>query len=241
MINNINKDVFTRQDIFAVAHHIYSEFRETNLRHLIENLLVDGTIVRVGRNQYRKAENSFSHKEYKNLYSNEGKKVMEEVTEQFPYIEIRIWELNWLNEFLNHLVANNRIFVEVERDGMEYVYSYLAENHRERVLLKPSEKELEYYSVDDGIIVDRLISEAPKGRDYPYETAIEKIIVDLFANKNLQTMISKGDYPDAIERIFAKYMVDQVKLFRYARRRNKHKEIADFLKKRTAIELLVEV
>jgi hypothetical protein len=36
---------------------------------------------------------------------------------------------------------------------------------------------------------------------------LEKLIVDLFAKKSL--MLSKGDYPSAIEMMFATYRIDQ--------------------------------
>jgi len=62
--------------------------------------------------------------------------------------------------------------------------------------------------------------------------------VDLFSNKKL--MLSRGDYPSAIEMMFSTYRIDQVALFRYARRRNKAKELSDFLRVNTTIELLVE-
>ncbi len=67
------------------------------------------------------------------------------------------------------------------------------------------------------------------------------MIVDLFANKILKNVISMGDYPEMIESIFTKYEMDQVRLFRYAKRRNKVKEITEFIKTKTKVKLLVEV
>ena len=52
-------------------------------------------------------------------------------------------------------------------------------------------------------------------------------------------MLSLGDYPDALEAIFDRYEVDQVKMFRYARRRNKDQELRDFLICKTNVELKV--
>ena len=70
---------------------------------------------------------------------------------------------------------------------------------------------------------------------------MEKIIVDLFANKTVSALVSKGDYPDMLERMFSKYIIDQSKLFRYARRRNKAKVIAEYIRNNTNIDLVVEV
>ena len=73
------------------------------------------------------------------------------------------------------------------------------------------------------------------------KSLLEKIIVDLFANKLLNSILSKGDYPEMLERMFEKYKINQVMLFRYARRRNKEKEIFDFIKDKTNINLISEV
>lgn len=50
----------------------------------------------------------------------------------------------------------------------------------------------------------------------------------------------KGDYPSAIEEMFAKYQIDQKAMFRYARRRNKAKVLSLFLQHNTDSEVLVE-
>jgi len=106
-----------------------------------------------------------------------------------------------------------------------------------RVLLRPKARELQQYSTDDGIIINHLVTEAPKSDGERYQVPLEKLIVDLFANKNL--MLSKGEYPSAIEMMFSKYRIDQVAMLRYARRRNKVKEVFEFLRDKTTIELLV--
>jgi hypothetical protein len=157
---------------------------------------------------------------------------------RFPLLEYRVWELSFLNEFFNHLVARNRIFLEVEYGGFDFVFSDLFEKFPGKVLLRPKAQEILQYGSDDGIIIDRLVSEAPKSEGKRYQVPLEKLIVDLFANKKLG--LSKGDYPAAIEMMYSKYRIDQVALFRYARRRNKEKEVSGFLRYNTTIELLVE-
>lgn len=86
-----------------------------------------------------------------------------------------------------------------------------------------------------------LTSESPAGINGDYNTSIEKLIVDMFANKVLQMFVSKGDYPNALEYMFEKYNINETKLFRYARRRNKAKEIYDFLNEKTQVKLSSEV
>ena len=100
------------------------------------------------------------------------------MNDKFPLMDYRIWEINWLNEFWNHQIAQNKIFLEVENIGCEFVYTELCERHSGKILLRPDENELYRYGGQNTIIVDRLISEAPKGSPYPYNTPLEKIVVD---------------------------------------------------------------
>jgi hypothetical protein len=134
-------------------------------------------------------------------------------------------------------LAHNQIFLEVEKDCCDFVFSALVEKFLGRLLLRPKAQELLLYGIDDVIIIARLVTEALKSNSEPYQVPLEKLIIDLFANKSL--MLSKGDYATAIETMFTKYRLDQVSMLRYARRRNKVKDVFEFLRDQTSIELMV--
>lgn len=238
VLNLIDKDIFTRRDVFDAASIAQKGFKDTDMRNLMEGLLVRGNIVRIAHNHYVRKKSS--KQEYTPVYSNEAKKLIEDVKEKNPYLNFQVWEITWLNEFLNHLVAHNRIFLDVENDGCEFVYTSLADNYNGKMLLRPSVKELQYYLQTDSIIIERLISESPKGKNNAYEVPMEKIIVELFSNKTLMSMISKGDYPEMLESIFDKYNIDQTKMLRYARRRNRKDQLVNYIKEYTNIKLLGE-
>lgn len=237
LVKNIDKKVFGREEILEAAYKENSDFKATSFRNLMARLLDSKTIVRVGRNRYINK----NLKSYENHYSEEVSEIISEVEIKFPLLNFQVWELSWLNEFFNHLIAKNIVFLEVENSGCEFVYSFLSETRKSGVLLRPSQKELEYYSFDGTVVIDRLISETPKKRINSHHVAIEKIIVDLFADKNVKSILSVDDYPEAVERMFEKYAVDRSKLFRYAGRRNKSEEITAFLKNNTSVDLLTGV
>ena len=237
LVENIDKKVFGRKEILEAAYRENSAFKATSFRNLMAHLLDSKTIVRVGRNRYINK----SLKNYENLCSDQVADIISKVEARFPLLDFQVWELRWLNEFFNHLIAKNIVFLEVENSGCEFVYSFLSETRKGGVLLRPSQKELEFYSFDGTVIVNRLISETPKKRINSHHVAIEKIIVDLFADKTVKSLLSVDDYPEAIERIFERYAVDRSKLFRYAGRRNKSEEITAFLKNNTSVDLLTGV
>lgn len=51
-------------------------------------------------------------------------------------------------------------------------------------------------------------------------------------------MVSRGDYPMMLEDMFKKYTINQTKLFRYAKRRNKYEELVEYIRDNTNIKLI---
>jgi hypothetical protein len=91
------------------------------------------------------------------------------------------------------------------------------------------------YSGDVTVSVLPLTSEAPIKTN---EAKLEKLLVDLFANKLLDYIISKGDYPGIYESAFSRYSINKHLMFRYAKRRNKADEINQFIRDKTNITLI---
>ncbi|MBO4473283.1 MAG: hypothetical protein J5750_00060 [Clostridiales bacterium] len=240
IIQIINKKDFSRHDILMAATREHTSFKESDMRNLLEKLLTNRSIVRVSRNLYRRNEDVNITSVYEPVYSEESRKLIRGIQQEYPLLKFQVWELSWFNEFLMHLVAQNVIFLDVENDGCEFVYSSFSDSYKGKMLLRPTSKELQYYSKGDGIIVERLVSESPKGKNHAYETPLEKLVVELFANKSLRELISQGDFAYILETVFEKYHVDQTKMFRYARRRNKQDELARYIKEHTSIHLLSE-
>lgn len=238
LYNTIQGDFFSRKALLSAARQVDPSFKETQLRFYIGKLKNEKLIFSVGHNLYSKFP---AEKEsYRPVNSETTEKIISLMKEEFPLVSFRVWDLSLMNEFLNHLLAHNHVFLEVERDGMEFIYERVREFLGQKVLLNPMRKELELYSEADDVIIQPLRSESPCGTANPYEASLEKIIVDMFANKALQCFISRGDYPQAIDEMFRKYSVSQSKLFRYARRRNKAESIYDFLQNKTDVKLMVE-
>lgn len=238
ILNQLPDGPSTRKDILKAAQKVHPSFKETQLRYLLEVLNSSNMLVHESRNQYRKAENTHKKIAYRGVYSDSAQTVIHKMESEFPHLEYRVWELSWLNEFFNHLAAKNMIFLDVESDGCNFVFSQLFEEFSGRVLLHPKVQDIEKYGTANGIIIDRLVTESPKSKGQRCQVPLEKLIVDLFANKHLS--LSKAEYPQAIQQMFETYQIDQVSLFRYARRRNKETELVSFLKNKTSVELVVK-
>jgi hypothetical protein len=234
--NSLPDGVFGRAAIMRAAKMEDPEFRDTLLRNFIEKLKKSGSIIHIGRDQYVK-DTGRSKKIYAGIYSSEGKSLARRMSKRFPLVDYRIWEFSWLNEFMNHQIAHNRIFLEVEKVGCDFVFDDLIGKYQGNILLRPKPEDVFRYGRDGIIIVDNLISGAPEGDPDQHNLSLEKLIVDLFANKVLMSMVSQGDYPEAISEMFENYQINQSMLLRYASRRNRADIILKFIKENTNVEL----
>lgn len=215
------KKTFDRETLFKVVKEQNKEFRKNSLSWLLRKLTSDGDIIRIARNQYKVVIASEPAKrKYSPLISDKLKRINDFMQEKYPLVDYCIWETVQLNEFLNHQIAHNVIVIEVENMLENAVYSALREEFDKNVLLKPNSKELMYYKENDTISVLKLISEAPVNKKENHANTIEKLLVDFEANMIMLSTISPSEYNHMYYDIFEKYIVDESKLMRYARRRN---------------------
>ena len=187
-----------------------------SVNYNLSKLLNSGTIIRVGRNAYRRTEGK---KPYSFKHSEEACAIADEISKAHPYLDFRVFELIQLNEFVNHQIAHNMIFVFSENETEEYVFDTLWENHKGNVLLKPKADDMFRYRSDDMIIVGRLLSESPKSKGVLWDTRIEKILVDIVADRFVSKAVYNGEVSNIYAEVFAKYVVDMSTLKRYASRK----------------------
>ena len=216
---------FARADLQVVMEKCGYQTSESITNHMITRLLTAGDIVRVGRNRYCVAD---FLKPYHFPHSELAVSVADEITEEHPYLDFRIFELVQLNEFVNHQIAHNIVFASVEGGLEEDVFNTLWEGHKGSVLLKPDAEELFRYLNEDMVIIVKLPTESPKGKEVFWDTRLEKLLVDIAVDKLLRKVVYSGEYPAIYQDAFHKYALDKNMMFRYARRRGalgKYREV----------------
>ena len=186
----------------------------------------DGSIVHVGRDAYQFSEDASL---YEHTYSAAAQDVAAFMLKRYPLVDILILELVQYNAFVNHLLGRNTILLSVEKDIMSFAFDNLKEQFPGKVLLHPSVDDFHIYRQDDSIVVEPLPTEAPRSHQGKWQTCLEKLLVDLVADKYVNSSISPGDFPRAYEAAFHSYSVDHRKLFRYARRRNAVKKVRQII------------
>lgn len=226
---------FNRDDLYQAMYNCGEKISEALLKVKLQDLLKSGKIMRVGRNAYCVPEEGMYQYEYN--YSDLSKEVAKKILENHPYLDFTIFEIVQLNEFVNHQLAHNIVFVSVESDLGDFVFDTLKSEYPGKVLLNPTLDIFHQYWYDGMIVIEKLITEAPKEKDNPWATRIEKLLVDLQTDSLLMNSVSEAEYPGIYESVFQKYVIDESSLFRYAKRRGAEKRILDLIHNKTNIQL----
>jgi hypothetical protein len=68
----------------------------------------------------------------------------------------------------------------------------------------------------------------------PHSIMLEKMLVDMSADKLIAASFSKAEFPFVIEQAKSRYLLDRVRMLRYARRRNRQELFLKYLRGETA-------
>lgn len=228
-----------KETIYQTAIEKNNRLKSPSIYWLINQLIDQGLLIRVGRNKYCVTAADSKRKVYHHQFSAALQKIIDDVAEQFPLIQFQAWEAIQFNRFANHQIAQNMFFIEVESMLESAVYEFLRENTNHQVLLKPTIEICEIYAGSDTIIVQNLITEAPVDQQAPHHVMLEKLLVDLFADEKMQLFLETSEFSTILEDAFHTYVIDESKMFRYARRRNIADKIKKIITEDTTIKLHV--
>lgn len=235
--NNFRDKSFSNKELYSFYLKREPELKETTFRWRVYKLKNENLITNISRGTY-KLQNCLYYKEFKPEVNNSTQKIYKSIVNQFPYTRVSIWETGWLANFMVHQPLNDLIIVEVDKEAMKPVFEFLYEN-KNNVYVSPNKIEIEKYLLSgrNNIVVNNLIKESPLQLNRNIMVPkIEKIIVDLFANKNLFIMYQGKELVNIIEEIFKTYNINQSTLNRYATKRRVKDEIVDFCSLQTSVE-----
>ena len=221
-------EIFDKNQLREVVHNKNSCYSESSINWLIKEMKKDGQIASAGYGRYMRLPRHDGRRHYSYSHSRTYREIEQLITERYPLIDFQMWELAQFNEFINQQIASDVIVVEVEKMQEDAVFDTLRAKHA-CVLLSPDIDTFHRYrSNDTTIIVNRLISEAPKPIE-GHSSPLEKLIVDIFSSKFTGRLIARSEYANILEDSFEKYIINESKFFRYARRRNIEGKIKEFI------------
>ena len=215
---------FSRPEFTSAMASCYG-MTKAQIAYDLYKRLDQGILVRVGWGRY-----SFPKKRlYKYQYSDAAIDVANTICEGYEGLDFQIFELIQLNEFMNHQMTHNTIFVSIENELVDYVFDTLLKAYPGRVMLKPKADQYYRYRQDNEIIVGRLPSETPKGIDEPWKSRLEKILVDVFTDKLVSAIVPGSEKEVILDGAFSSYMLDENTMIRYAKRKGTEKRMIKVL------------
>lgn len=233
-----DKKSFSRQEVLQSFRKGGFELSDASFYKKFTAMVKEGELVRAGNGVYCFREKDV--KPYEHEYSDLAAEVAALVQKQYPLLDFTIMELIQLNDFVNHQIAHNTLFLSVEADIMEFVFDTVKERYFGKVLISPTPEIYHQYWSDNMIVVNKLITEAPKSSVISWDTRLEKLLVDIVADPLLLDSISESEYPGIYEDAFSMYVVDESCLFRYAARRTVEKKIRGLITEKTNITLRIK-
>ncbi len=219
-----DKTAYSREELFQALSGEKTDLSDSTFRWTLYNLLREQKIFRTDYDTYVKYK-PIVLPTYRPYYSEKANTLIEKLSQQYPQLDFVVFESVLLNEFLNQLIAQNTIYVQVEKDVSSYIFDNLQEEYAGSVLYKPGKKDFERYWKRDCVVVLDLISQAPIAQDNPHEMTIEKMLVDIIAEKSMAVTFSPSEIPFVYKNAMRSYKVDRRKMERYAGRRGKKSQI----------------
>ena len=220
---------YSHRALMACLKEDFSTMPDSSLRWAIQGMLKDGRLKKRGYNEYA-VNNGQERSEYRPTYSQSALELIGSLDGKYPYISFTVFETMLMNEFLNHLVAQNTVFIQAEKESNIFLFRFLQERGYADLMYRPSGKDFSLYWAKDCIVVTDLVSEAPFLGDEPHSICLEKLLVDMYADKLISTTYSKAEFPDVLHLALSQYRVDEARMLRYARRRNREIELKQLLK-----------
>ncbi len=230
-----NREHISRTELYDFYMQFDNELKETTFRWRIYNLKQKKVINTVAKSIYTLSNKS----EFYPILSAKEEKLFTTISKQFPSLKTCVWNTNIVNELMLHIPSKALTIIEVENDAIEIVFNFLKDEGNKNLFFQPNEKEIQYYiaPLDNAIIVQSLVTKSPTQiLSKTTTTTLEKLLVDLYSNKNLFSTYQGSELVHIFDKANDKYILDFSKMLSYASRRNKKKELVEFLENKTNIQ-----
>ena len=158
------------------------------------------------------------------------KRIFNKIKREFPYIAFCVWDTVWLHDFMRHQPFKHYIVLEVEKDACESVFGYLSETMK-NIFLNPDEELFDRYisNLDGVVIIKNMVSEAPLIEEQKVIIpSLEKLLVDMLIDTALFSA-QQSEKEFIMRSVVKKYTLNELKMRRYAIRRNRTREINELI------------
>jgi hypothetical protein len=213
----------SREELGSLINRDFPELSEGTISVYLSKLKKAGKINNPARGIYSITDKQIFNPEVtQNL-----KKLYNKIHKEFPFIEICVWTTKWLSDLMRHQPFKNYTIIEVDKEASEQVFNTVNEFIK-NVYINPDEEIFERYissNTEEVTIIKNLVTESPTVKNNKIGIpALEKLLVDIIIDKELFAA-QQGDLNFIYKTAFNKYDINELKMKRYAARRNRETEV----------------
>ncbi|RJQ63178.1 MAG: hypothetical protein C4517_04965 [Stygiobacter sp.] len=218
---------FSRDELLNFYNKFDPDLNQKTFSWRIYDLKKRNIIISIGPGLY-KVSNKPS---FKSGIDQKIKKINSFIGEKYLEISPVLWNIKWVNDLSVHQVFKTFYLVEVPNELAKSVFNQLQTTNLGKVFINPTQDVMHQYVTNehDPIIVKSLISRAPTQNISKVKIpTLEKILVDLFCDEKIFYMFHGHELKTIYRNAISDYAVNFKKLFNYAKRRRREKEIKEF-------------
>ena len=143
--------------------------------------------------------------------------IVDQLGNRYPRLQFSVWSTEQLQAFAHHLMTRYTVFLFTETDAISSVTEFL-QNQKHTAYPNPKQTEVVKYvaSANRRIIVRPVVTKEPVEGHF---ATIEKILVDLFLEKDRLFLMDGAEYRRIFENIIFANRIVMGRLFGYAERR----------------------
>jgi len=216
----------SKQKLVGSIKRDFPTWSDNTINMYLSRLKKEGVISAPSRGIYEMDSNT----PFQPNISNSLKRVFNKVKREFPYITFCIWDTVWLNDFMRHQPFKHYVVIEVEKGASESVFTFITEIHK-NVFFNPDEEIFDRYihNQDEVLIVKNMVTESPLVEiDKIVVPALEKLLVDMLIDTALFSA-QQSEKKFIMQSVMEKYTLNELKMRRYAVRRNREREIDELI------------
>jgi len=222
-----DRSSFNREELLNFYYRFDPDLNQKTFSWRIYDLKKRNIIISIGPGLYRVSNKP----SFKPGIDQKIKKINSFLSEKYLEINPVLWNIKWVNDLSIHQVFKTFYLVEVPNELAESVFNQLQTTNLGKVFINPTQDVMYQYVTNerDPIIVKSLISRAPTQNISTIKIpSLEKILVDLFCDEKIFYMFHGHEMKTIYRNAISDYAVNFAKLFNYAKRRRREKEIKEF-------------
>lgn len=141
------------------------------------------------------------------------------IAEQFPLLSFALWSTAQLKEFFHHLPSRFWTFIYVDADFLEPLGDFLLEKNHNLLINPYGGETRKSFSLKKGNPTVLRPEITYRGKESEYFKSIEKIMVDLFRERQKIDFLDFQEYEEIFRNLLTGYRINLAKLLDYAHNR----------------------